>query len=166
MMLRLILIRHASTAWAQPGKRDMDRRLNEDGISELANIRRSVVKHKLIPGAIYCSPAMRTRQTFDGIADAVGQANVNFPEILYSGYVQEYLAILNGHEKAETLMIVGHNPSCGSIANLLVHKGDPAALDSVSYQFPPGSIAVIDFDIDNWKDLKAGTGKLVHFIIP
>jgi len=165
-MLRLILLRHASTAWARPGKRDIDRQLNDEGIVELVAIRKSIIEHKLVPTRIFCSPAKRTRQTLEGIANCFETKATEFPEILYSGYVQEYLEIIKAAREPETILIVGHNPSCGSLANQLVAKNDPAALDKVSYQFPPGALAVIDFEIGSWSDLMPGTGNLAHFLVP
>ena len=33
-------------------------------------------------------------------------------------------------------------------------------------KFPTAALAVLDFDVERWRDLKPGTGKLVDFIRP
>lgn len=170
-MLRLIILRHLKTGWALPGQRDIDRQLEPRGIADAKIVEAWIGDLGLTPGHIYCSQAIRTRQTLDAITPAFSESPqvTHHPE-LYSGSADDYLAILESHEAPETLMIVGHNPSCAALANMLLDRNTALAPDSdmaaIAYKYPTGAMAVFDFDIDEWSDLRPGTGKLVHFLMP
>lgn len=166
-MLRLCLLRHMKTAWALPGQRDIQRALNNLGKEDLAIVRGWIRERQLTPGHVFCSPATRTRQTLEGIQPAfAAPATVDFCPELYSGFTDEYLDCIMGHEKPETLLLIGHNPTCASLANILATSGDNESLNTISYKYPAGAMAIIDFDIDSWAEIKPGSGILVDFLMP
>ena len=166
-MLRLCLLRHMDTAWALPGQKDIERLLNDSGNEDLQIVRKWIKDRALTPGHVFCSPAARTRQTLEGLMPAFeGEPDISFVDDLYTGFVGEYLDCIVNHDAAEPLMIIGHNPTCASLANLLAAEGDSEALSTVSYTYPTGALAIIDFDISNWSELKEGTGTLIDFLMP
>ena len=166
-MLRLCILRHMDTAWALPGQRDFERELNENGKQDLKAVNMWFRQKKLTPDHVYCSPATRTRQTLAGIQQSFnGTPQISFPDDLYSGFVGEYLKLITSHEKPENLLIIGHNPTCASLANLLASKRDSEALNTVSYTYPTGALAIIDFKITAWNELGEGSGVLVEFLMP
>jgi len=155
------------TAWALPGQRDIDRMLNDIGRSDLEIARNWITTHGLTPGHVYCSTATRTRQTLEGIEPAFSTPpGVDYRDELYSGFTDEYLNCIVNHERPEALMIVGHNPTCASLANILATTGDENSLETMSYKYPTGSMAILDFEIDQWSQLRNGTGILVDFLMP
>jgi phosphohistidine phosphatase len=166
-MLRLLILRHANTGWALPGQKDIDRELNEQGIEDLAIIRKWISAKKLTPDQIYCSPAARTKATLEGIAKSFSQVpRIDFVTSFYSGFVSEYISTIHDHTLPETIMLIGHNPTCASLANMLIEKTDANALSPISYTYPAGSLAIIDFDINHWIEMREGKGKLVEFLVP
>ncbi len=64
-MSRLFLFRHAKAAWAEPGMRDFDRKLSDDGIEEAKKMGIALHANALLPDHIICSSAVRARETFD-----------------------------------------------------------------------------------------------------
>ncbi|WP_075997987.1 SixA phosphatase family protein [Salaquimonas pukyongi] len=169
--MRLIILRHLKTGWALPGQRDIGRQLEPRGIADAEIVAGWIGEHGLTPGHVYCSEAVRTRQTLDAITPAFEQApGITHHPDLYSGTADDYLAVLESHGEAETLMIVGHNPSCAALANMLLDRNAALAPGSekasIAYKYPTGAMAVFDFDIENWQDLRPGTGNLVHFLTP
>lgn len=166
-MLRLCILRHMKTAWALPGQRDIERTLNDVGNSDLAIVRDWITQHDLSPGHVICSPAERTRQTLAGIQAAFTKVpTVEYPPELYSGFTDEYLASIKNHGKPETILLIGHNPTCASLANMLAASGDDEGMNTLSYKYPTGALAIIDFNITAWSDLETGTGYLVDFLTP
>lgn len=166
-MLRLCILRHVNTGWALPGQKDIDREINEDGIADLKIIKKWITDKKLTPDQIYCSPAKRTRSTLDGIASSFTQLpRIDFVSSFYSGFVNEYVSTIHDHTLPESIMLIGHNPTCATLANLLIEKTDENALSPISYTYPAGSLAVIDFDIDHWIEMKEGKGILIDFLMP
>jgi phosphohistidine phosphatase len=70
----------------------------------------------------------------------------------------------------KTLLLVGHNPGLEEF--ILAHvpdEGDCSLREDVAEKFPTASIAVLDFNIDRWRDLADGSGiaaRLRRFIRP
>ena len=68
------------------------------------------------------------------------------------------------------LMMVGHNPGLEALAALLarepVRRKERARHEVLEEKFPTCALAVLDFDVGRWRDIVAGTGKLVDFVRP
>jgi phosphohistidine phosphatase len=67
-MKRLILTRHAKSAWDDPAMADHDRPLNERGKAAAADLGQWLASRDYIPQEVLCSDAERTRKTWSGIA--------------------------------------------------------------------------------------------------
>ncbi|MEZ5870305.1 MAG: histidine phosphatase family protein [Nitratireductor sp.] len=166
-MLRLYLLRHAKSSWAEPGKRDIDRKLNARGEADLPNIAAMMRERKWQPSHVYCSDAVRTRATLAGIESGFDKRpTITFEPELYSGDAATYMGYLSGHGGTDPLMIVGHNPTCETLSMSLVKDGEPEALASLSSKYPTGGLAVFDLDIPSWDKLKPHCAILVDFVIP
>lgn len=166
-MVRLYILRHAKSSWAQPGVRDYDRALDERGQSDLPRIADMLGAKGYLPGAILCSPSVRTRMTLHGIMSAYGEPpKIDYDENLYTGPPEAYWEALQARQEAGDVMIVGHNPMCEIVAGEAAPKGEPAAISRMKSKFPTGALAVIDFDADEWSDVRPGRGRLVDFIVP
>ena len=166
-MLRLYVLRHAKSSWAVPGAGDFDRELSERGKDDLVLVSDEIMRNGYVPKKILCSPSVRTRQTLDGIADAlIPTPEIEFVEKLYSGGLEDYLTVIKAAGTCESLMTIGHNPMSGSLASSLAGGGDLKAMEKIAYKYPTSAISVLDFDIDNWADIRRGTGTLVTCIFP
>jgi len=166
-MLRLYVMRHAKSSWAVPGASDFDRELSDRGLSDLKRVATEIEAKGLIPEKILCSSAVRTRQTLDGISPALTPApQIEYLDKLYSGGVEDYLTAIRATTGCKSLMTVGHNPMSGSLASSLAGDGDPKALEKIAYKYPTSTIAVIDFDTDDWSQINRGEGTLVRCIFP
>src|SRR6516165_5344861 len=64
-MRRLMLFRHAKTETDAPSGRDQDRRLDERGHRDAAQIGDWIAHHPPFPDTVLVSPAVRARQTWD-----------------------------------------------------------------------------------------------------
>lgn len=63
-------------------------------------------------------------------------------------------------------MLVGHNPGLHDLAVKLAGGGEPAALRLLVEKLPTAGLAVLTFDLSQWSDVAARTGKLSRFITP
>jgi len=166
-MLRLYVLRHAKSSWAEPGQRDFDRPLNGRGGNALVAIRNIIETQNWQPCRIFCSPTARTRQTLTGIQEAFHKSPIIvFEPILYSGDASAYLHCLSGVEGGDPAMLIGHNPMCEEFCEWLAGGGNAAAVQGMRTKFPTGALAVFDIDKANWKSLSAGSGRLVDFVTP
>ncbi|MEM7463986.1 MAG: histidine phosphatase family protein [Pseudomonadota bacterium] len=165
--MRLYILRHAKSSWAETGAKDFDRGLNERGSSDLRKIAAELREREYLPPQVYCSPALRTRLTMHGIILAYDDApNIDYVDKLYSGDTLSYVDCIRRHPERQDLMIVGHNPMCAEIALQLIGDGEPKHLQAVSNKYPTGALAVIDFDIDDWNAIATKSGYITDFMLP
>jgi len=166
-MLRLFVLRHAKSSWTVPGRRDFERTLNERGIRDLPHIALAMKDRGYIPDYVYCSAAARTKQTLEGIFENIEQqVESTFLQSLYSEGMDAYLETIKGHSGSGSIMIIGHNPTCHSLANHLVGKGDTEQLNTLAVKYPTGAMSVIDFPVATWAEVSENSGQLIDFMLP
>ena len=64
-MRRLMLLRHAKTETDAPSGRDQDRRLDNRGVRDAAEIGAWLGRHPPFPDLVQVSPAVRAKQTWE-----------------------------------------------------------------------------------------------------
>ena len=162
-MKRLILTRHAKSAWDDPLTPDHDRPLNERGKAAAADLGQWLASRDYIPGEVFCSDALRTRKTFSGIAPALpGTPVLELKPALYHAGPDVMMAVLR-HATADVVMMIGHNPGIGEFAARLVAHSPANAEFS---RYPTGATLVVDFVADSWAEAEFGKGITVDFVIP
>ena len=158
-MKRLIVVRH-SKATHKPGFDDIDRPLTGRGRRDAAAAGTWLREHDVTPGLVLCSPAKRTRETWDRLGAALGAtggAEVSYDERLYLASAGTTLDILGATpDDVAALLLVGHNPTAQQIVAGLTGQGDLA--------FPTSAIAVIE--LGSWARLVPGAGSLDAYWTP
>jgi phosphohistidine phosphatase len=167
-MRRLILLRHAKTEADAPSGRDHDRRLDERGIGDAAEIGGWLASQKLVPDAVLVSDATRTRQTWDLVAAefATTPSVSHLPELYGAGPTQLLQAIRDAGEPPARLLVIGHNPGLHELAIGLIGRDDADGRRALNGNLPTAGAVVIDFPIDDWGDVAFNSGKLAHFVTP
>ncbi|WBU29110.1 histidine phosphatase family protein [Rhodopseudomonas palustris] len=169
-MRRLILLRHAKTERDAPSGKDHDRRLEDRGRSDAAEIAAWLAAEHLMPDQVLISTATRTRQTWDVLSElfpANREPQVEYPPEMYSASSSQLLQAI--HEVSagiNQLMLIGHNPGLHELALALTCTCNEAERRKLSGSMPTAAVVVIDFPIADWADAAFGTGKLQHFVSP
>lgn len=162
-MKRLILTRHAKSAWDDPMTPDHDRPLNERGKAAAADLGQWLASRGYVPDKVLCSDAVRTRATYSGIAPALPATTVlELKPALYHAGPDVMLAVLQ-NAKADCVMMIGHNPGIAEFAEKLVAA---APANPAFARYPTGATLVADFMIEDWADLVWGSGVVDDFIVP
>lgn len=162
-MKRLILTRHAKSAWDDPLTPDHDRPLNERGKAAAADLGQWLASRGYVPEKVLCSDAVRTQQTWAGIAPALpATPALELKPALYHAGVDVMLAVLK-NAKADVVMMIGHNPGIAEFAAKLVAK---APLNTEFDRYPTGATLVVDFVADSWDQIEFGSGIVDDFVIP
>src|ERR1700733_28014 len=95
-MRRLMLLRHAKTETDAPSGRDQDRRLDDRGRNDAAEIGGWIAAHPPFPGTVLVSSATRTQQTWEmawaAMKDVVPQPHVELLPELYGADPLQILA--------------------------------------------------------------------------
>lgn len=147
-MRRLILMRHAE---AEPTSRDGDRGrpLSPRGRETATQSGQTLARLGYRPDHALVSPAVRTRQTWELVAEAFGDVQVHFPRDLYNAEVetlQDEVAQLE--DQAGCLLVLAHNPGIHAYAVELLSDAaaSPALLERLAMGFPPGAAALFGID--------------------
>ncbi|MET1026857.1 MAG: histidine phosphatase family protein, partial [Dongiaceae bacterium] len=146
MAKRLMLLRHAKSAWDQPELSDTERPLSKRGRRAAPLIGQFMLAEGLIPISVLCSTAVRARETWDLVAATWPHPPPQKPIAeLYMSTPRDILAILrNKGGDAASLLVIGHNPGLGDLANWLADDGDAEAISRMRQKFPTTGLAIID----------------------
>ncbi|MGF6313203.1 phosphohistidine phosphatase [Bradyrhizobium sp. i1.8.4] len=171
-MRRLLLLRHAKTETDAPSGRDQDRRLDERGHRDAAEIGGWLARHPRLPNLALVSPAVRTIQTWEIVREALKDAGprpkVEYVPDLYGADPAQLLTAIRMASVTDPkrLMLIGHNPGMHEFALMLTGSGDEAAKRALGNNLPTSGLAVFDFATDDWNDVSFRRGKLVLFVSP
>jgi phosphohistidine phosphatase len=171
-MRRLMLLRHAKTETDAPSGRDQDRRLDERGQGDAAEIGTWLSHHPPFPDFVQVSPAVRAKQTWELAWEAM-KAQVPAPQVeyvpeLYGADAADILQVIRLASVADPkqLMVVGHNPGMHELALALAGSGEAAGRKLLADNLPTSGLAVFEFATDDWNDVAFRRGKLVSFVSP
>jgi phosphohistidine phosphatase len=167
-MLRLLLMRHAKSSWADPAAADYDRPLAPRGEAAAPAMGRHMRASNLAPARVLCSGARRTRQTLVHVIAALGgEPEVVYADALYGAGAEAALALVRADgDGASPLLVVGHNPALHELALGLAATGDAASLAALRAKMSTGALAVIDFAAGGWADIGWNAGHLAAFVRP
>jgi phosphohistidine phosphatase len=167
-----MLLRHAKTETDAPSGKDQDRRLDDRGRNDAAEIGGWMTRHPPFPDSVLVSPAVRAHQTWE-IAWQAMKKRVPEPEVelvpeLYGADPAQLLLTIREASTADpkTLMLVGHNPGMHELALALAGSGDAMGRRALADNLPTSGLAVFDFETDDWADVAFRRGRLVQFVSP
>lgn len=131
-------------------------------------------ERRIRPDIVLCSTAARARDTFAGLAAALGWPDTNdrpqiiFRDELYLASQNEIAAEVSGLEASiASAMVIGHNPGIEGLAiGLAGSGGDRDAFEALERKYPTAALATFTFDSDHWRGLGSGAGRLTGFVQP
>jgi len=171
-MRRLMLLRHAKTENEAPSGRDQDRRLDDRGRVDAAEIGGWIARHPPFPDAVLVSPAIRAHQTWEiawtAMKDLVPEPQVELLPELYGADPSQLLQAIHAASATDSqrLMLIGHNPGMHELALALAGSGDEAGRRALSDNLPTSGLAIFDFAVADWADVAFRRGRLVLFVSP
>ena len=168
-MLTLMLLRHAKSDWSGSGTVDFERGLAPRGQRAAPEMGRYMAAHKLLPDLVLCSPALRALETWQLVSPQLkSKPKLVTDEVLYNfGDGGNLLKAVQRHGgKAESVLIVAHNPALEGLAQRLTSKGNQAMRAQLEKKFPTAALAVITFAASDWSEVSEGTGTLQRFVRP
>lgn len=165
-MLRVLLLRHAKSD-RPAGIADLDRPLSPRGRRNAPLMAAYLATENLRPDHVAVSPAKRTRETWEPIHAALSGPEATFVPEIYEAPDAALLKVIRATPgAARCLLMVGHNPGFQDVALRLVESGPRAARGRLAEGFPTGALAVLDFDVETWDEIRAGSGRLERFVAP
>lgn len=116
----LILWRHAEAFDAEPGEEDTERQLTPKGQKQARRMAEWLTSQLPEGCRILVSPAKRTIQT----AEALGRKFKVTPDVGLGADEEDILQAVNWPNAKEPVLVVGHQPTLGQVAALLM-SGQP-----------------------------------------
>jgi phosphohistidine phosphatase len=164
---RLILFRHAKSEWPE-GVNDHDRPIADRGKKAAPVMGVYLERHKLVPDLVLVSTARRAQETWARASRAIKTPiPLRNTREIYDATPAGLLDIIRGTgPDIRTLMIVGHNPGLEDLAKRLMKDSGGEPGERLRTKFPTAAIAVLSFDIRDWKDAAFETGSLDRFVTP
>ena len=163
---RLILLRHAKSAWPD-GVDDPDRPLADRGIAD-ATAAGVLLAGFGAPDVVLCSPALRTRQTWALVSQALTDPPpARFEPVIYGADVEELLELIRSvPADAGTVLLIGHEPTMSGTATALAGPGSSAEdLIRLRTKYPTCAAAVFGVP-PSWATVDAKSAVLEQFLVP
>ncbi|RLQ22342.1 phosphoglycerate mutase [Seongchinamella sediminis] len=161
-MKTLHLLRHAKSAWNEPGLPDRERGLNKRGRRDAPRMGAALAA-EIAPQGIFVSPARRARLTLDGLCEgwpALAACQHTSEEALYTFDAADlWRWLMAADDRKPGLFLIGHNPALTELVNELLGQRQ---LDNL----PTAAYARLGLALDSWVQLQAGCGQLERLLPP
>ena len=165
---RILLLRHAKSAWDEPGLDDFDRPLAPRGRRAAAVMGVYLRDEDLIPDLVLCSAARRAAETWEIAAHELARTPaVEHDPALYMVPAERLLKRLRKLPAAvKTVLVVGHEGGVDVLARRLVGDGAAPLRKRLSEKLPTAALVAIAVTLDDWVALAEKTGTLTRFAAP
>ena len=184
-MFRLAIFRHAKSDWDTDAASDFDRPLARRGKKAAPAMGNYIRSNSSVPDLVYCSTALRTRQTFSlAFPNSELQPTVLYKDKLYLAEPNQILNMArstdlksgsfdptSGTDQIKHIMFIGHNPglqafALGMIGEISKNIRIGNAKKRMKQKLPTAAYVLIEFDTNNWSELEPGTGTLLDYMTP
>jgi phosphohistidine phosphatase len=164
---RLILLRHAKSSWDDASLPDEKRPLAPRGKRAVAALEQYLQANDPEIELVLCSPARRTRETWDGVRNGLRSApDVRFVPEVYEATADDLLDVLHQvDDRYTSILVIGHNPGMEDLADGLIADGKRKALARLGHGFPTGALATLSLDV-TWTELDRGAARLERYARP
>jgi len=158
-MKQLLLIRHAKSAWDNPGLRDIDRPLGERGKRDAPFMAKYCRDLGLDIDHIVSSPAKRAFKTAKKFRKVFSESTLDKETELYFGSMEDWLYMIQSLPENVVLpAFFSHNPTITYFANTF----QGPSTDNV----PTCGIVRLESSADTWSDIDYNNTKVLAFYFP
>ena len=160
-MKTILILRHGKSDWeADYGGDDHARPLADRGQKGARKMGRFLTTARAVPDRAITSSAVRARETLATAAEAggwTGPARVS--DALYEADPETVLREIQSEpDDADTVVVVGHEPTSSRLAALLVGGG--------RVEMKTAAVARVDVEVETWADVQPGRGTLAFLLPP
>ena len=159
-MKKIYFIRAAKAEGFASGISDYERSLKPKGLKEIKTIGSYLALQNISIDVILSSYSMRAQETVVELDKILSfDTKKQFlEELYYKPYEEVFDIIMAQDDEDNTLLIVGHYPQLNELINALSSE--------LINNIPNMGVVSLEFDINEWSDLKNSKAKLDFFIYP
>jgi phosphohistidine phosphatase len=165
MSRELYILRHAKSDWGQNAGLDISRPLNRRGRKDAPLLGAWMREHYLYPGRVYCSTAVRARETLELISQELELKpdSIEYRNDLYLASSSTLLSLLREiPTDYDSVMLVGHNPGLQDLFGIICNTPLPRSQSGKLLT----TACLVQLKLpDDWHEL-AGRAELVRVIRP
>ncbi|MCC5939312.1 MAG: histidine phosphatase family protein [Lunatimonas sp.] len=153
----LTLLRHGEAAMGQGIRNDYHRALTPDGIVQLTRLKNLLVSSGVFFDFTLYSPAKRTTQTMELLAEDVALGEKSADRSIYEASLGNLLqAVHRISDSYHDVLVIGHNPGISHLQGYL--SGDSSIL------FVPGMLVRLSLEVDSWEMVSSSTAHVLEVI--
>jgi phosphohistidine phosphatase len=159
MRKRLIVLRHAKSAWDTDAPSDHERPLNKRGRRDAVDVAERIEKLGWEPDTVFSSDSERTKETWDRMRKKFDKkTKVVFTRDFYEAALPQIRAVLSEvQEKTKTVMVLGHNPGWEEAVSELTGK---------EVTLTTCNAAMLSVEAKTWPEALEKRWKLEHLVRP
>lgn len=159
MQRRLIVMRHAKSAWDSDAPSDHARPLNGRGKRDAPKVGRTLAVLDWVPEAVWSSDSERTQETWLRMADELGaDCEPTFTRVLYLAGLGALQDVADDWPTdVTTLLVLGHNPGWEDTVSRL--SGIPVTMTT-------GNAALLTGGGATWSEAMQSPWRLERLIRP
>lgn len=134
--MQVIIFRHAHAEWPGYSGADFDRPLTGRGMTEARSSARAISDAGLRPTLMLVSPACRTRQTAEVLAQEfqLGPESVHYVDSLYNASSSTLAAELRSAAAGGLPLLVAHNPGVSELVRDLTNDAEAQPLKTAEWR--------------------------------
>lgn len=159
-MKTLLILRHAKSDWDVDFGDDHARPLATRGQKGARKMGRFLTTARVVPDRALTSSAVRARETLATAAEAGGWTGpARVTDALYEASPEAVLREIQAEDDdADTLIVVGHQPTWSALVSLLIGGG--------RIEMKTATVARISLEVERWEDVAPGRGVLSGLLSP
>lgn len=139
--MELWLLRHARARSAAADEKDEDRPLADSGRETARKLGEWIRESGLdVPSTVRVSPSVRTRETARLTLDGLEGPEQVVEPALWDALEEDLIGVLQKQQKADSLLLVGHNPGFEWLVQWLTNQRPRLGIQ-------PGTLVIIDADM-------------------
>ena len=167
-MTMLTILRHAKSSWDDAALDDFDRPLNERGRKAARRMGQELQQRGVRFDRVIASPALRVRETLDGLSDGYGEGfEVTFDPQIYGASVRSILRLIrNIPANVQAPLLVGHNPVLQQLVLELTQDDAEGLRARVARKLPTAAVAMIELLVVRWDEVAPHSGRIRELIFP
>lgn len=160
-MKTLYLMRHAKSSWSFDDLTDKERPLNDRGRDDAPAMGQALAKRDIQLNLLVASPAVRALSTAALVAHELAYPadKIEVVESIYEASVPDLLAVVRQlPDAADSVLLVGHNPTITEFANLL----SPSTIPDM----PTAAIVCLKFSCARWSEIDQANAEYYFYDYP
>ncbi len=160
-MKTLYLVRHAKSSWSFDELSDQERPLNDRGRDDAPATGQALAKRRICPDLVVSSPAVRAMSTAMLVAREMQYPHdkIVVEAGIYGADSDGLLAIIHAlPNTADSVLLVGHNPTITETANLL----SPTSFN----EMPTAAVVCLRFACEQWADVGRANAEFYFYDHP